>query len=219
MAKRPSLSEQAERKLRLAAAAKVRADKPLASNELAALKRHEKERADETRAHLLATCPKGVFTELTGKRPKVVNDLGTRYGLTVRGKTVDLGVVLTQLFDLLTRLSRNPLKALDALGFPVDDDSLAMAGGDGPSLERWRAAKAELAEMEVQERRGNLIPRAIVHQSFAIEASLHRTCGAQLQKQFGPEAHDIFNEMLDACARENNTLCGGGDAPSDERSE
>ena len=223
MAKRASLSEQAERKLRLQAAAKVRAGKTLTSGEMAALKRYEKEKADEARDAVLRSCPKHVFVTMTGKPTKVVNDMGARYGLTVREKhgkrtdTVDLGVILTELFELLTGLSRNPLKALAALGFAVDDESLAMAGADGPSLERWRAAKAVLAELDVAERRKNLVPRTTIHAAHVRLAALIRGCGAKLQKQCGPEARDILEETLDAFAREIDSLSGdGNDDPSGE---
>ena len=39
----------------------------------------------------------------------------------------------------------------------TDTDDPLLAGGDSPNLERYRAARADLAEMEAAERRGHLV--------------------------------------------------------------
>ncbi len=126
-----------------------------------------------------------------------------------------LGDCCSGLLLLLAGLSHNPLKALAALGFAVDDESLAMASADGPSLERWRAAKAVLAEMEVAERKQNVLDRAVMHVGLASMSTIIRGCGETLQKQFGPEALDILNEALDDYDRELDSLCGDGDNNGD----
>jgi hypothetical protein len=76
-----------------------------------------------------------------------------------------------------------------------------LAGGDSPELERYRAARADLAEMERDERNGSLIPRQQLDPAFVQYASAIRRAGEALQRRFGNEAAVMLNEALDDAER------------------
>lgn len=68
---------------------------------------------------------------------------------------------------------------------------------DSPSLERYRAARADLAEHELAVRRGELIPRDEMMEVLRYCARVLRTAGEQLQKSFGRDAQELLNGALD----------------------
>lgn len=73
--------------------------------------------------------------------------------------------------------------------------------GDSPALERYRNARAAMSELDLAERRGelvNLIEFRDVHQRAA---RVLRKTGEQLQRKCGHEAWEIFDEGLVAAAR------------------
>ncbi|HEY2882087.1 MAG TPA: hypothetical protein VGJ15_06625 [Pirellulales bacterium] len=72
-----------------------------------------------------------------------------------------------------------------------------LAGGDSPNLERYRKAKAELAEMDAKERQGRLVDVDALAEwwSTEITAPLRRAM-ATLQLQFGAEAEAIIAAAL-----------------------
>src|SRR5436190_709192 len=76
---------------------------------------------------------------------------------------------------------------------PSDDPLLGV--GDSPNLERYRAAKASLAEMEVSQRRGQLcdVDQLVEWWSAEIAAPLRRDA-ATLLAQFGPDAETIITD-------------------------
>lgn len=79
----------------------------------------------------------------------------------------------------------------------TDDDAVMMAGGNSPALERFRAAKAELTEMEVARQRRTHVNTRDFHDLLMRFASLVRKGGEILQRRFGPDAADIHNRAVD----------------------
>jgi hypothetical protein len=72
-----------------------------------------------------------------------------------------------------------------------------LAGGDSPNLERYRKAKAELAEMDAQERQGRLVDVDALAEWWSTEiAAPLRRAMATLQLQFGAEAEAIIAAAL-----------------------
>ncbi len=80
------------------------------------------------------------------------------------------------------------------------DDPL-LAAGDSPGLERYRLAKAALAELELAERQQSLLPVDKVREALLRWATLLRRMGERLGKRFGPEASRTVNDTLDECDR------------------
>ena len=101
-----------------------------------------------------------------------------------------------------------------------DADPL-LAGGDSPNLERYRGAKADLAEMDLQERRGTHANLEELDGALMRFAGGIRRAGEVLQRRFGNEASDILNEGIDGAVaayhaereRLNDGGGSGGDVP------
>lgn len=84
---------------------------------------------------------------------------------------------------------------------PNENEDPLLAAGDSPGLERYRLAKAELAELELQVRKGTLIPIDAVKDTIARWSALIRRMGESLAKRFGNEAAELLNETLVECRR------------------
>ena len=98
---------------------------------------------------------------------------------------------------------------------PADSDEALMdptITGTSPALERFRHARAGLAELELQAKQGQFLPRQLVHECFGRVASLLRAAGDRLKKDYGPEALKILNEALEDALRAVGELCDEGNA-------
>ncbi len=82
-----------------------------------------------------------------------------------------------------------------------ENEDPLLAVGDSPGLERYRLAKAELAELELQVRKGTLIPIDAVKDTISRWSALIRRMGESLAKRFGNEAAELLNETLVECRR------------------
>jgi len=67
----------------------------------------------------------------------------------------------------------------------------------GPAAERYRAAKADMAEMDRDHRLGELVPTALLRECHSVFSSILQRTGDALQRTCGPDAHRIFEEGLD----------------------
>lgn len=72
------------------------------------------------------------------------------------------------------------------------EEDAMLADADSPGLERYRLAKAQLAEMDLAEREKTLLPADTVREGVMAIAMAFRQAGETLQRQFGPEAHAIL---------------------------
>lgn len=77
-----------------------------------------------------------------------------------------------------------------------------LAGGDSPNLERYRGAKADREEMARDRDRGTHANLRDLHTTLMRFGSLVRRGGEVLQRRFGVEAADVFNEAIDEAERE-----------------
>jgi hypothetical protein len=85
-------------------------------------------------------------------------------------------------------------------GAGIDSEEEALFdGSDSPALERWRRAKADLAEIEVQSKRGSLVPRNEIRTGLDAIAARLRGFAEELQREFGPGAIDLLDEALTDC--------------------
>lgn len=72
---------------------------------------------------------------------------------------------------------------------------------DSPNLERMRAARASIWELELEVKRGSFLPVDDVHQLLGELSAILKAVGERLQKQCGIEARDIMEEGLQEFAR------------------
>ena len=77
-----------------------------------------------------------------------------------------------------------------------------LVGGPSPALEDYRRQKAELAKLDLAERRDDLVNLAEFRDVHQRAARVLRKTGEQLQRQCGHDAWQIFDEGLVAAAKE-----------------
>lgn len=194
----PTASQTIERQLAQAALKKKAAGKKPTSQELAALRRLEKETEDRRRWEYYATIPLKHWRELCGRQTNQIKQQADLYGAPTAEATIDLGKFLRWFYKFLADNGRKLLAD--------DSEDPFAAGGDSPALERWREEKHLLTRMDRQEREKSLLPRDAVHDSLAAMAGILRGLGDTLGRQFGPEAHELLDESLDDVAREIENL-------------
>lgn len=72
-----------------------------------------------------------------------------------------------------------------------------MAGGDSDNLERYRGAKADLAEMDLHERRKQMVNLDVVRPAMLTALDFMKDAGEKLDRQFGNEALAILLDAWD----------------------
>lgn len=72
-----------------------------------------------------------------------------------------------------------------------------MAGGDSDNLERYRGAKADLAEMDLHERRKQMVNLEVVRPAMLTALDFMKDAGEKLDRQFGNEALAILLDAWD----------------------
>lgn len=183
MASTPDISAFCDADTRRAAARaleKKRAGQKPNTEEGRALRRFEKAAEEQKRWEHYGSIPKRHWQEMSGRQPKVLNEQSTRYGIPLRGRTIDLSSVAAWLHDFLAANSRK---------LATDDDDTT-----GEELKLWKAKRERLKyETEV----GELIPRELFHAGMVLLARTMRTAGEKLGKHYGHEAQDILERALD----------------------
>ena len=88
--------------------------------------------------------------------------------------------------------------------------------GTSPELERYRKARASLAELELESRKGALLDRRVVHEGLSAIAGIYRRAGARLRHEFGDAAYQIVEECWDDATRKIESMFGDA-TPKDDR--
>lgn len=70
---------------------------------------------------------------------------------------------------------------------------------DSPGLERYRLAKAQLAELELAERRGQVVKVDAAKDVLTRWADVLRRLAATMKQQFGREAEEHVFDAIDDC--------------------
>lgn len=79
------------------------------------------------------------------------------------------------------------------------EEAELLTGPNTPALERLRAAKAHLAELDLAKRRGELVEIAELRGGLTTIANRLRSCLETLQRSYGDEAADLLREAIDDC--------------------
>jgi len=183
-----STSELADRKLAAAALQKQQAGQRPARDELAALRRVEKARDAALRATHYGTIAKKDWREWSGRQHKVLNDQADRYGLPIRGRTIDLPAVVRWLHDFLAANARKLAGS--------DDEDPAVAGASSPYMEEKRKWDAKRSKLAFEEATSQKIDRQAVRAAYSAVADVLRRAGEALRKQHGNDAQKILNDAL-----------------------
>ncbi|HEX4796181.1 MAG TPA: hypothetical protein VH370_20495 [Humisphaera sp.] len=95
---------------------------------------------------------------------------------------------------------------------PRTGDPLMDVPDSSPALERWRLARAEMEEIALAEKKHEVVAIAVMRPGMNTLISVMRNVAERLQRQFGNEASDIYNEGIDeaikACDRMFDQLTG-----------
>lgn len=189
-----SFGAQGDRQPVLAALSKRRQGLPLTVREERLIASYEAKNREKIGSEYVRQVPKARLVEWSGRQPKQWLDWSVRYQLPYRaGKDVpyvDLTSVIRWLAEFLARNHE--------LLSQIASDPL-MFGGNSPSIERWRAAKADMAEDERDERRRKLLPLDAVHDIHTRWASRLRKAGEVLARRYGNDAADILRDALIEC--------------------
>jgi phage terminase Nu1 subunit (DNA packaging protein) len=149
---------------------------------------------------------------MSGRAHKVLYEQAARYGIPFGQERIRLPVVVRALHDFLAVHGRKILAT-------EPDPMLAGVGGDEtPGLERYRLAKAKLAELEVEERRGTRVKCSEVREVWGIVASHLRSAAWTLERTVGEKGRRVIEDALGK-AEEMIVARFGGDGKdgSDER--
>lgn len=146
----PSTSERLDRELAAAAIAKRREGTRPNREESAALRRVEKTREEELRWDYYRSIPQKHWRAMSGRQTKVINEQADRYAIPFGGPTIDLPSVVKALHDFL---------AANAVKFSQN------GSGELEGLERLRRAKAEIAELDRDRKRGGYVARVDYEQT------------------------------------------------------
>tara|TARA_Y100000310_G_scaffold310557_1_gene355935 strand:+ start:1217 stop:1744 length:528 start_codon:yes stop_codon:yes gene_type:complete len=82
-----------------------------------------------------------------------------------------------------------------------NDDPLLVDDGESDALERYRLAKAKHAELDLDERRGELVDTGKHRDILSRWAQILRQFGERLGKSHGSDAAMSFNDTLEECDR------------------
>jgi len=87
---------------------------------------------------------------------------------------------------------------------------------DSPSLERYRAAKAKLAELAYEQACRTVLPVAEVRAAIVGMTGPLRRAGEELGRRFGPEAQKVLNDAIsNYCAALRRQYSQGGEDDHD----
>ncbi len=184
-----------------AALAKKRRNQKPNRQELAALRRIEKQREEELRRQYYASIPQKHWREMSSRQTKQLNEQAQRYGIPFGGKTINLPEVVRKLHDFLAA-NAHKLASVD------NEDELLLGPGNSPWLEKLREETARLKRLDRLERERVLLSRDQVHEGLARLASVLRNLGENLQRHHGSSAADLLEEALEDYEREVKTHFG-----------
>lgn len=151
---------------------------------------------------------------MSGRQVKVVNEQAQRYGLPIGGAKVDLAAFVRSVHDFFGTNGKKISAVLKGDADPLMSGEAGNDGPDSPALERYREIKADLAELDLEERRGTLIDANKMRDTHSIIAKHFRAAGETLRRQYGEGAALIMRDALDAAEAES--LAALGDAPGDD---
>lgn len=170
----------------------------LTKEERRALKRHEAAKEERLRWKYYRSIPQKHWRAMGGRQTKVLNEQAARYGIPFGGATISLPDVVRALHDFLAENAQKLAR----------HDDLDMQGTGSPALERYREERAAIARLDRLEREGLLLPREEVRDAITQVASILRSAGDLLQRQFGVGALDVLHEALDDAQREVDRCFG-----------
>lgn len=201
-----AVSERIDQELAAACLRKRQAGQKPTREEIAALRRIEKAREEALRWQYYETVPKKHYLEMAGNGVKpraagIILEQADRYGLPLKGKTVNLRDVIRGFHDFI---AENKYK------LAADDDPLMAVGGDSVWMERYREEQTLIARLKRQAMENELLRRSEVHDGLVRVSLVLRGVGEMLERQFGSDALQLYNDGLDDAQLEIDRIFSNG---------
>jgi phage terminase Nu1 subunit (DNA packaging protein) len=179
--------------------------------ERAALRRVEATREEDLRWQYYETIPQKHWQEMSGRSPRILKDQEAKYGIPFGGRVVNLSKVAKAIHDFFAKHYK---KFLDP-----ETDLEMLTGGTSPALERFRLARAKREERKLAEERMELVSIHKVHDGLARITTALRNAGDAVQRQFGPEAHEIIVAAIKEAEEEGLRYFGEPDKESQNKTD
>lgn len=128
----------------------------------------------------LRKCPLVEFRNLAGLTRPQCDRLSLQRGLRLSGAHLDLTALLPSLFEAM-----------------LESDDVEAAAGDSPALERLRGYKADMAELELAQKRGRLVDVMEIREKLSAIAAIIRGSGEAMERAGGPAVGAAFSAMID----------------------
>jgi hypothetical protein len=151
------------------------------------------ERRKATIEEILLAMPKGLYCQLAGVSQHKVDAHAGKFNLPLKGKTLDMYQVIKGFHDFIA----SNMKTLTA----ADDIRDLNREKIQQQVDEARR-RAELSELEIQEKKNQVVPRAEVRAKLAWLTGKFRKLGERLGKSHGPDAQLAVNEFIDDISEE-----------------
>jgi phage terminase Nu1 subunit (DNA packaging protein) len=93
-------------------------------------------------------------------------------------------------------LASAPSRARNGDAADGEADPLLAGPADSPELERYRKFRADLSELDLRKRRGELVEVADLREALGVVALRLRTLGLDLTREFGADAQRHLDKAL-----------------------
>lgn len=124
--------------------------------------------------------------------PRFADDEVVKHGR----KYFYLGSALLRVF---AEVENNPHKNHPGKKAADETDPL-LVGSDTPALERYRLAKAELSELELAEKRKQLVSLELLKETWGPVVDVMRKAIMTIEKDYGRDAGEVIDDAIDeAC--------------------
>ena len=185
---------KAEEEIAKRAARKLGNGETLTVREGNVWKKAERLHRDRQMADLASGVSLDVLSQWTGRSVAQLKRAAQMFGLSCGDSSVALSQLLRECFELIAQNA-------GAITGEQDDEALAFADSSTPSLERLRMARAKHAELDLAERRRELVRVAdVVPLLDSVSDAIHRAL-ATLARDKGQDAaddvHDVVSVALD----------------------
>lgn len=161
---------------------------PLDAAETKLVARYDKQLMADMRQELLSHCPKGVYSSLSGRDQKVLNEQSHRYKLPIGSAEINLYDLIKRFHDLLVEWGP-AVKELDG-----EHGKLKMSKmkAEIEVLHRRR----ESLDLEIQQQQQRFIDRGALRARLDMLAGRFRKASEILGKRFGADAQEILNSAI-----------------------
>jgi len=162
--------------------------------------------AQPTRSSIVT---KGDWVKWSGRAYKILDEQAQRYGIPVGEAKIDLAEVAVWIHDLLAAHGRRILAGDSAseIWDAMDREGDAEPS-ESPALERKREVEYQLKLRDLAERDQQLVSREKTRQGLAVAAGIFKQFGDTLQRQFGADALDLWNDALNDWERAIESFFG-----------